>query len=40
MDFFFNLNFRWEEVGGDKLMKFPRVEAPNGLHIRVSNLTN
>lgn len=40
MDFSFNLNFRWEEVGGDKLMKFPRVEAPNGLHIRVSNLTN
>ncbi|KAI8017684.1 Cytochrome P450 85A1 [Camellia lanceoleosa] len=29
---------RWEEVGGDKLMKFPRVEAPNGLHIRVSSL--
>ncbi|KAJ1406516.1 Cytochrome P450 [Sesbania bispinosa] len=27
----------WEEVGGDKLMKFPRVEAPNGLHIRVSS---
>lgn len=27
---------RWEEVGGDKLMKFPRVEAPNGLRIRVS----
>ncbi|XP_020978308.1 cytochrome P450 85A [Arachis ipaensis] len=30
----------WEEVGGDKLMKFPRVEAPNGLHIRVSSFTN
>ncbi|KAL5582092.1 hypothetical protein UlMin_014534 [Ulmus minor] len=28
--------YRWEEVGGDKLMKFPRVQAPNGLHIRVS----
>ncbi|KAI6700448.1 hypothetical protein NL676_014772 [Syzygium grande] len=28
--------YRWEEIGGDKLMKFPRVEAPNGLHIRVS----
>ncbi|EPS64226.1 hypothetical protein M569_10555, partial [Genlisea aurea] len=28
--------YKWEEVGGDKLMKFPRVEAPNGLHIRVS----
>ncbi|XP_047310959.1 cytochrome P450 85A-like [Impatiens glandulifera] len=29
--------YRWEEVGGDKLMKFPRVEAPNGLHIRLSS---
>ncbi|KAG5535208.1 hypothetical protein RHGRI_023107 [Rhododendron griersonianum] len=28
---------RWEEVGGEKLRKFPRVEAPNGLHIRVSS---
>nr|QNS29931.1 cytochrome P450 [Nothapodytes nimmoniana] len=27
--------YRWEEVGG-KLVKFPRVESPNGLHIRVS----
>ncbi|XP_026659290.1 cytochrome P450 85A1-like isoform X2 [Phoenix dactylifera] len=25
----------WEEVGGDRLLKFPRVEAPNGLHIRI-----
>jgi len=24
-------------VGGDKLMKFPRVQAPNGLHIRVTS---
>ena len=31
---------RWEEVGRQKLLKFPRVEAPNGLHIRVSNLLN
>ncbi|XP_062009762.1 cytochrome P450 85A-like [Rosa rugosa] len=37
---YFVTRYRWEEVGGDKLMKFPRVEAPNGLHIRVSNLTN
>ncbi|KAF5457610.1 cytochrome P450 85A [Juglans microcarpa x Juglans regia] len=29
--------YRWEEIGGDRLMKFPRVEAPNGLHIRVSS---
>lgn len=34
---YFVTNYRWEEVGGDKLMKFPRVEAPNGLHIRVTN---
>lgn len=27
---------RWEEVGGDEILEFPRVEAPNGLHIRVS----
>lgn len=35
---YFVTRYRWEEVGGDKLMKFPRVEAPNGLHIRVSSL--
>ncbi|XP_074298513.1 cytochrome P450 85A-like [Silene latifolia] len=28
--------YRWEEVEGNKLKKFPRVEAPNGLHMRVS----
>lgn len=33
---YFVTRYRWEEIGGDKLMKFPRVEAPNGLHIRVS----
>ncbi|KAJ8567147.1 hypothetical protein K7X08_019355 [Anisodus acutangulus] len=33
---YFVTKYRWEEVGGDKLMKFPRVEAPNGLRIRVS----
>ncbi|XP_058070512.1 cytochrome P450 85A-like [Magnolia sinica] len=32
---YFVTRYRWEEVGGDKLLKFPRVEAPNGLHIRV-----
>lgn len=36
----FNVDCRWEEVGGDKLMKFPRVVAPNGLHIRVSSFTS
>ncbi|XP_074588962.1 cytochrome P450 85A1-like [Curcuma longa] len=30
--------YRWEEVGENKLLKFPRVEAPNGLHISVSNI--
>ncbi|KVI02616.1 cytochrome P450 [Cynara cardunculus var. scolymus] len=35
---YFVTRYRWEEVGGDELMKFPRVEAPNGFHIRVSNL--
>ncbi|CAM8885045.1 unnamed protein product [Rhodiola kirilowii] len=34
---YFVTSYRWEEVGCDKLMKFPRVEAPNGLHIRVSS---
>uniref|UniRef100_A0A2P2IZ72 Uncharacterized protein MANES_02G058500 n=1 Tax=Rhizophora mucronata TaxID=61149 RepID=A0A2P2IZ72_RHIMU len=33
---YFVTRYRWEEIGGDTLMKFPRVEAPNGLHIRVS----
>ncbi|KAA8547885.1 hypothetical protein F0562_004314 [Nyssa sinensis] len=34
---YFVTKYRWEEEGRDKLMKFPRVEAPNGLHIRVSS---
>lgn len=34
---YFVTRYRWEEVGGDKLMKFPRVEAPNGLRIRVES---
>ncbi|GFY84852.1 brassinosteroid-6-oxidase 1 [Actinidia rufa] len=34
---YFVTKYRWEEVGGEKIMKFPRVEAPNGLHIRVSS---
>ncbi|CAL9091237.1 unnamed protein product [Musa acuminata var. zebrina] len=32
---YFVTRYRWEEVGGDNILKFPRVEAPNGLHIRV-----
>ncbi|KGN52526.1 cytochrome P450 85A [Cucumis sativus] len=34
---YFVTKYRWEEVGGDKLLKFPRVEAPSGFHIRVSS---
>ncbi|KAL3525830.1 hypothetical protein ACH5RR_014202 [Cinchona calisaya] len=34
---YFVTRYRWEEVGGDKLMKFPRVEAPNGLRLKISN---
>lgn len=34
---YFVTRYRWEEIGGDKLLKFPRVEAPNGLHIRMSD---
>ncbi|KAH7840636.1 hypothetical protein Vadar_019517 [Vaccinium darrowii] len=33
---YFVTRYRWEEVGEEKLLKFPRVEAPNGLHVRVS----
>ncbi|XP_062150209.1 cytochrome P450 85A-like [Alnus glutinosa] len=33
---YFVTRYRWEEVGECKILKFPRVEVPNGLHIRVS----
>ncbi|XP_004507293.1 cytochrome P450 85A-like [Cicer arietinum] len=33
----FVTKYRWEEVGENKLVKFPRVQAPNGLHIRISS---
>ncbi|XP_020269916.1 cytochrome P450 85A1-like [Asparagus officinalis] len=32
---YFVTRYRCEEVGGDKIVKFPRVEAPNGLHMRI-----
>ncbi|KAK4260983.1 hypothetical protein QN277_004039 [Acacia crassicarpa] len=32
----FVTKFRWEEEEGNKLRQFPRVEAPNGLNIRVT----
>ncbi|XP_044489546.1 cytochrome P450 85A-like [Mangifera indica] len=35
---YFVTRYRWEEVGGNEILKFPRVEAPNGLFIRVSEL--
>ncbi|KAI4314064.1 hypothetical protein L6164_027006 [Bauhinia variegata] len=33
---YFVTKYRWEEVEGNKLRYFPRVEAPNGLYIRVA----
>ncbi|KAK3027277.1 hypothetical protein RJ639_041223, partial [Escallonia herrerae] len=30
-------SLEWEEIQGQKILQFPRVEAPNGLHIRVFN---
>ncbi|CAN0879658.1 Cytochrome P450 85A1 [Linum grandiflorum] len=32
----FITQYRWEEIGGEKLIEFPRVEAPNGMHLRIS----
>ncbi|KAM3393477.1 hypothetical protein ACQJBY_014279 [Aegilops geniculata] len=34
---YFVTRYRWEEEGKNTILKFPRVEAPNGLHIRVHN---
>ena len=31
------LSCRWEEEGNNTISKFPRVAAPNGLHIRVQD---
>ncbi|XP_044971255.1 cytochrome P450 85A1-like [Hordeum vulgare subsp. vulgare] len=33
----FVTRYRWEEEGKNTILKFPRVEAPNGLHIRVQD---
>ncbi|KAJ3679703.1 hypothetical protein LUZ60_017714 [Juncus effusus] len=30
--------YRWKEVGVNKIVNFPRVEAPNGIHFRFSEL--
>ncbi|XP_010552428.1 PREDICTED: cytochrome P450 85A2-like [Tarenaya hassleriana] len=32
----FLTRYRWDEVGGEKLVVFPRVFAPKGFHLRVS----
>ncbi|KAB1994349.1 hypothetical protein ES319_D13G093400v1 [Gossypium barbadense] len=34
---YFVTSYRWEEVGRNEIHQFPRVEAPKGLHIRISN---
>ncbi|XVF43257.1 hypothetical protein PTKIN_Ptkin02bG0025600 [Pterospermum kingtungense] len=33
---YFVTNYRWEEVGRNEIHEFPRVEAPKGLHFRIS----
>ncbi|CAI9785304.1 unnamed protein product [Fraxinus pennsylvanica] len=33
---YFVTTYRWEEIEGQKIVQFPRVEAPKGLHIRVN----
>ncbi|GFP87298.1 cytochrome p450 85a [Phtheirospermum japonicum] len=35
---YFVTTYRWEEIGGDVIMQFPRVEAPNGYHINVTKI--
>ncbi|KAJ8760646.1 hypothetical protein K2173_015313 [Erythroxylum novogranatense] len=37
---YFLTKYSWEEVGGEEILKFPRVEAPKGLHIKVSKFLN
>ncbi|ERN17869.1 hypothetical protein AMTRI_Chr10g226630 [Amborella trichopoda] len=32
---YFVTRYGWEEIDGNKILKFPRVEAPNGLIIRI-----
>ncbi|GAV78763.1 p450 domain-containing protein [Cephalotus follicularis] len=33
---YFVTKYRWELIGGEKILKFPRVVAPKGLHVRLS----
>ncbi|KAH6832136.1 brassinosteroid-6-oxidase 2 [Perilla frutescens var. hirtella] len=35
---YFVTTYRWEEIGGEKIEAFPRVEAPNGYHIKLLKL--
>ncbi|XP_037488398.1 cytochrome P450 85A1-like [Triticum dicoccoides] len=37
---YFVTRYRWEEEGRNTILRFPRVEAPNGLHIRVQDFTD
>ncbi|KAM7250553.1 hypothetical protein ACFE04_022436 [Oxalis oulophora] len=32
----FVTKYRWEEIAGQEIRKFPRVEAPEGLHVKLS----
>ncbi|VAH39986.1 unnamed protein product [Triticum turgidum subsp. durum] len=34
---YFVTRYRWEEEGRNTILRFPRVEAPNGLYIRVQD---
>ncbi|KAE8654690.1 hypothetical protein F3Y22_tig00117047pilonHSYRG00025 [Hibiscus syriacus] len=34
---YFVTSYRWEEVGGNEIHQFPRLEAPKGLHVSISN---
>ncbi|RDY04244.1 Cytochrome P450 85A, partial [Mucuna pruriens] len=33
---YFVTRYRWEETKGNKLLKFPRVLAPEGLHVKIT----
>ncbi|KAL0446989.1 UNVERIFIED_CONTAM: cytochrome [Sesamum latifolium] len=35
---YFVTTYRWEEIGGEKMVKFPRVKAPNGYHVNVMKI--
>ncbi|XP_059448403.1 cytochrome P450 85A1-like [Corylus avellana] len=33
---YFVTRYRWEQVGECEILRFPRVEVPNGMHLRIS----